>query len=76
MVKAGDIVENSHGHFAKVITAEDGRYGISAFVPKKDRAEDETVIVRVLNEFGLGQVVVPKKTDAKKLEAKKTDAKS
>jgi hypothetical protein len=71
MIKAGTIIENEQGYFAKIVSADDGRYGVSAFVLKKDRAEDETVAVRTLNEFGLSQIMkaekkaAPKKADAK-----------
>jgi hypothetical protein len=74
MIKAGTIIENDQGHFAKVVSAEEGRYGVSAFVSKKDKAEDETVAVRILNTFGLSQVMkaAPKK-QAEKAAPKKDD---
>ncbi|MFG6605274.1 hypothetical protein ACGYLM_01505 [Sulfitobacter sp. 1A10445] len=77
------IIENDQGKFAKVVSAEAGRYGITAFVFKKEDAEKETVIARHLNTFGLSQVVkkreqaapAAKKAAEKKPAAKKTEDK-
>ena len=83
MIKAGTIIENDQGKFAKVVSAEAGRYGITAFVFKKEDAQNETVVARYLNTFGLSQVVkdreqeapAAKKPAAKKPAAKKEDDK-
>ncbi len=74
MIKAGTIIENDQGKFAKVVSAEEGRYGISAFVFKKGDAENETVAVRTLNNFGLSQVM-KEEAKAEKKDAPKKDAK-
>lgn len=63
MIKSGTIIENDQGKFAKVVSAEDGRFGISAFVFKKEDAERETVAARTLNTFGLSQVIKGEKAE-------------
>jgi len=74
-MKAGTIIENDQGKFAKVVSAEEGRYGVTAFVFKKEDAEKETVVARILNTFGLGQVMKEAKEAPKKAAPKKEDDK-
>lgn len=57
-LKAGQIVENYQGKFAKVLNDEgNGRYALTAWVPKKEDAEKQTTAVHFLNTFGLSQVL-------------------
>lgn len=84
MPKVGQIIENIHGQFAKVVEIKGSRFGLSAFVFKKEKAELETVAVTFLNSYGLSQILKPvetKKSDAPKTpktdgttDTKKSDA--
>lgn len=57
-MKPGDILENYHGAFAKVIRlTEGGLTHLSAWVRTPELAEEETVSVSFLNDFGLSQVL-------------------
>ncbi len=58
-MKAGDILENYQGAFAKVLKVQEegGLYTLSAWVRTREQAEMETVGVTTLNSFGLSQVV-------------------
>lgn len=74
-MKVGDIIESYQGKFAKIVEIKGTRFGISAWVYKKEVAELETVSVIFLNSFGLDQVL--KKEDAKAPKAAKpADAKA
>lgn len=82
MFKAGKVIQNSQGRFAKIIEVKGTRYGLSAWVNRSEQAENETVVVRYLNSFGLKQVLpeaAPKKDAPKGDKApaapKKEDAK-
>lgn len=72
-MKEGNIIENYQGKFAKVVSITDGRYGLTAFMKNKSDAENETLVVRHLNSFGMGQILAPEKKakEEKKAEAKK-----
>lgn len=59
-MKIGTIIENEQGRFAKVLEQSGTRFGLSAWVVKKEQAELETVVVRFLNSFGLAQVMKEK----------------
>ena len=65
-MKTGDIIENYQGRFAKIVEIKGSRFGLSAWVLKKEAAEIETVAVVFLNEFGLEQVLKPKAAKAEK----------
>lgn len=65
-MKVGDIVENYQGKFAKIVEIKGTRFGLSAWVYKKEVAEVETLAVIFLNSFGLGQVLKPKEVKEKK----------
>ena len=74
-MKAGDIIENYQGRFAKVIEIKESLFGISAFVLNRDLAADETAVDIFLNKFGLAQIM--KEADAKAPKAAKpADAKA
>lgn len=56
--KIGDVVENYHGQFAKVIRFTDGGIThLSAWVRTPELAEEEVVSTSYLNDFGLSQVL-------------------
>lgn len=56
-MKAGDIIENYQGRFAKIVELKESLYGVSAWVLKKEDAQKETAVEIFLNEFGLSQVL-------------------
>lgn len=56
-MKEGKIIKSTQGRFAKVISVKGNRFGLSAWVNKEKMAEDETVIVKFLNSFGMAQVL-------------------
>lgn len=56
-LKAGDVIEGVHGLFAKVVEVNESRYGLSAWVFKRDAAEKETVVDTYLNRLGVAQVM-------------------
>ncbi|MEJ6011432.1 hypothetical protein [Novosphingobium aquae] len=72
-MKAGDIIENYQGKFAKVIEIKGSRFGLSAWVYKKDVAALETVPVIYLNMFGLKQVLKSEEAKAPKAKAPKAE---
>ncbi len=74
-MKAGDIVENYQGRFAKVIELKDSLIGVSAFVLKRELAEDETAVDIYLNKFGLSQIMKVEEAKAPKADKPK-DAKA
>lgn len=58
MIETGQIVENFQGRFAKVVkVTENGMVLLTAWHHKRNYAEDDTVAVTRLNEFGLSQVL-------------------
>lgn len=58
MIETGQIVENYQGRFAKVVkVTENGMVLLTAWHHKQNYAEDDTVAVTRLNEFGLSQVL-------------------
>lgn len=76
-IKEGQVIENYQGRFAKVVSVNEGRFGISAWVQKKEDADKDEKAVRFLNEFGLSQVLgkeeigdatVAEETDGEKKE--------
>lgn len=67
-MQPGDIIENYQGRFAKVIELKDSLFGISAFVLKRELAEDETAVDIYLNRFGLAQIVKVEEAKAPKAE--------
>jgi len=67
-MKKGQIIQNTQGRFAKVVELSGSRFGLSAWVNKKEMAENETDVAVFLNSFGLSQVM---KAEAPKKEAKK-----
>ncbi len=69
-MKPGDIIENYQGKFAKIVEIKGSRYGISAWVYKKEVAALETIAVVFLNSFGLKQVLKPEEAKAPKKEKK------
>lgn len=57
-MKPGDIIEHFQGTFAKVIAVgEGGLTWLSAWVRTPELAENETVAVTWLNDYGLNQVM-------------------
>ena len=56
-VEVGAVIESTAGMFAKVIEQKGSRFGLSAWVFKKDKAEAETVVMTYLNRIGLAQVM-------------------
>jgi hypothetical protein len=57
-MKAGDIIEHFQGTFAKVVAVgEGGLTWLSAWVRTPELAEQETVAVTWLNDYGLNQVM-------------------
>jgi hypothetical protein len=75
-MKAGDIIENYQGRFAKIVEVKGSLYGVSAFVLNRDLAADETAVDVFLNEFGLSQIIKPKAEAKAKAEAEKAEAKA
>lgn len=58
MIETGQIVENFQGRFAKVVkVTENGMTHLTAWHHKRNYAEDDTIAVTRLNEFGLSQVL-------------------
>lgn len=72
-MKSGDIIENYQGRFAKVIEVKESLIGLSAFVLKRELAEDETTVDVFLNEFGLAQILAEKEAKAPKAKAPKAE---
>lgn len=70
-MKPGDIIENYQGRFAKIIEVKESLYGVSAFVLKRELAEDEKVVDVFLNEFGLAQILKEPEAKAPKAEKPK-----
>jgi hypothetical protein len=57
-MRPGDIIEHYQGTFAKVIAVgEGGLTWLSAWVRTPELAENETVAVTWLNDYGLNQVM-------------------
>ena len=71
-MEKGDIIQNYQGRFAKIVEVKGSRFGLSAWVLKKEAAELETIAVVFLNSFGLEQVL---KKEEKKAKAKKEEKK-
>ncbi len=72
---ASSIIENYQGRFAKVIEVKDSLVGVSAFVLKRENAEEETAVDIFLNEFGLAQIVKEEKKAPTEKKAKKEEKK-
>lgn len=56
-IKEGDVLETYRGRFFKIAKVKDGMYGRTGFQLKKSAAENDTVVVRYLNSFGLTQIL-------------------
>ena len=74
-MKEGQVIENYQGRYAKIVSIQDGRYGLTAFMKNKSDAEKEVRVARHLNKFGMGQILAPEKKTAAKKEEKKTEDK-
>lgn len=55
--KKNQIVENRHGHFAKIIELKNGFVHFAGWFPKKKRAEEAEGATSFLNKFGMARAM-------------------
>jgi hypothetical protein len=55
-MKAGDIIQNHQGRFAKIVSIKDSRFGITGWMLRKEDAKKDTRVMVFLNKYGLAAV--------------------